>query len=97
MMGCLAEANRRLTRQFLRSAKFMTLYPDGRVDRLAVAFVASNDDLVTRKGFLGQALHLTHGKGTTGATGSIREVVNQFATPGFSDHAASPASRGNRA
>ena len=83
MMYCLAEAIRRLTRRFLRSARFMTLHPDGRADRLAVAFVASNDELEIRKGFLGQALHLKHGKGTTGAVGSIREIVKQFATPGY--------------
>ena len=76
-------------RLHIRESSCLATHTDGRKHRLTICFVASNDDLVPRRGLLGHSDYAAHKaschESTVAMKGAFDEVVRDFCT--FGKHA----------
>jgi hypothetical protein len=79
---CMKEAQRQIERKFMRTCKSISLHQDVAGKRLLVKYVASNDKLESRSGFLGSCNVLSDGNGGASSVAKATKVIVQnFATP----------------
>ena len=79
---CTAEAMRCQDREHLRSCNHFVSHTDGKKKRLTMQFVATNSDLVYRKGHLGHVDHVGGPDSVESYVASIRLLLEQFCTFG---------------
>ena len=72
MLLANGEGKRKLERQFLSDASFITLHPDTKGKRLTIFYAAASRKLETRYGVLGQVNAVKVGKGALGLQKGIK-------------------------
>jgi hypothetical protein len=79
---CMKEAHRQIERAFMRTCTSISLHQDVAGKRLLVKYVAANDKLESRSGFLGSCNVLRDGNGGASSVAkATRVIVQNFATP----------------